>query len=92
MYNVTNIGPVAPPILSLSDGGHIENLGLLALFQRKLEKIVVVDGGCAKKYCEYADDLLWALELARKKLNCSFVGNKLNNCADKISHTSFLFL
>ena len=74
MYNVTNIGPSSPPILSLSDGGHIENLGLLALLQQRLEKIVVVDGG--NKYFSFADDLHISLNQARKKLNCSFVGNE----------------
>ena len=74
MFNVTNIGPMSPPILSLSDGGHVENLGLLALFQRRVEKIVVVDGGFYERSCDYASDLLATLELTRKKLKCSFTG------------------
>ena len=76
MFNVTNVGPISPPILSLSDGGHVENLGLLSLFQRRVEKIVVVDGGFYKRSCDYASSLLATLELARKKLHCSFAGER----------------
>ena len=74
MLNVVNIGPSPPPVLSLSDGGHFENLGVLPLFKRRLERIVAVNGGSVDEAHQSADDLLTALELARTKLNCSFTG------------------
>lgn len=71
---VTNDGPSPPPILRLSDGGHIENLAILPLLKKRLEKIVVVDGGHKANDNEWGQDLLKALSLAREKLNCSFIG------------------
>ena len=73
--NINNVGTHPPPVLRLSDGGHFESLALLPLLDKKLRKIVIFDGsynpGDAEKY---ADSLLTALKLARKKLHCSFVG------------------
>ena len=63
-----------PPILRLSDGGHIENLAILPLLKKRLPKIVVVDGGHKTNDIEWGESLLDALELARKKLHCSFNG------------------
>ena len=37
---VTNQGPNPPAVLYLSDGGHIENLGILPLLKKRLQKIV----------------------------------------------------
>lgn len=71
---VTNEGPMPPSILRLSDGGHIENLAVLPLLKKRLPKIVVVDGGLKTKDIEWGESLLDALELARKKLHCSFNG------------------
>ena len=62
-----------PPILLLSDGGHVENLGILPLLKKRLPKIVVVDGGSKDGEMFYGDSLMNALMLARTKLNCSFV-------------------
>ncbi|KAJ7385140.1 hypothetical protein OS493_017513 [Desmophyllum pertusum] len=45
MLDVVNQGPMPPPILRLSDGGHIENLAILPLLKKRLPEIVVVDGG-----------------------------------------------
>ena len=42
---VTNQGPNPPAVLYLSDGGHIENLGILPLLKKRLQKIVSIDGG-----------------------------------------------
>ena len=69
-----NIGPMPPPVMLLSDGGHVENLGILPLLKKKLKKIIVVDGGYAPDEKSYGDSLLKALMLARTKLNCSFIG------------------
>ena len=74
MMNVVNSGPVPPAIMRLSDGGHIENLALLPLFKRRLQKIVFVNGGYTVPESKFADDLLLAMDLARRKLNCSFSG------------------
>lgn len=70
--NVINVGPSPPAVLSLSDGGHFENLGILPLLKLRLKKIVAVDGGNAILDQDYADALLTALDMARKKLGCSF--------------------
>ncbi|XP_068701621.1 uncharacterized protein [Montipora foliosa] len=74
MFFVPNRGPAPPPILRLSDGGHIENLAILPLLKKQLPKIVVVDGGHKKTDEEWGSDLLHAFSLAREKLHCSFTG------------------
>ena len=58
----------------LSDGGHVENLGILPLLKKKLKKIIVVDGSGYPDEKSYGQVLLKALMLARTKLNCSFIG------------------
>ncbi|KAL9981893.1 hypothetical protein ACROYT_G010656 [Oculina patagonica] len=73
MFSKKNTGPMPPPILLLSDGGHIENLAILPLLKRRLRRIVVVDGGYKNDDQYYGDSLLNALMLARTKLNCSFL-------------------
>ena len=73
MFSKNNIGPIPPPILLLSDGGHFENLAILPLLKKRLRRIVVVDGGYKKDNQSYGDSLLNALMLARIKLNCSFL-------------------
>ena len=71
---MTNLGPNPPPVLRLSDGGHIENLAILPLLKKRLKKIVVADGGHKNKDGEWGESLLKALTLAREKLHCSFIG------------------
>jgi len=72
LLGVVNVGPTPPPILSLSDGGHVENLGILPLLKRKLERIVVINAGCVNEDLGLAHSLLYALNQAREKLHCSF--------------------
>lgn len=60
--------------MSLSDGGHTENLGLLPLLKKRLPRIVAVNGGAVEPGDNYASDLLRALQQAREKLHCSFTG------------------
>ncbi|CAH3128788.1 unnamed protein product [Porites lobata] len=67
-----DVGPVPPAILNLSDGGHIEGLGLLALLKKRLRKIVVIDGTTPGNGQRVSSQLLRSLELARKRLRCSF--------------------
>ena len=74
MFSVANRGPTPPPILLLSDGGHIENLGILPLLKKRLPKIVVADGGLKTDDRDWSKDLLHAFSLAREKLNFSFIG------------------
>ena len=74
IFDVVNTGPVPPAILRLSDGGHIENLALLPLLKRRLQRIVVVNGGYTYPDSRYGDSLVQALKLARDKLHCSFIG------------------
>lgn len=71
---VVSVGTMPPPVLYLSDGGHVENLGLLPLLKLKLEKIVVVNAGCVEEDLGLAHALLHALNQAREKLHCSFTG------------------
>ncbi len=71
---MTNHGPNPPPVLSLSDGGHVENLGILPLLKLRLKKIIAVDGGRTILDQDYGESLLRALDLASKKLGCSFSG------------------
>ena len=71
---ILNQGPNPPPVLRLSDGGHAENLGILPLLKMRLEKIISVYGGRAASEQAFCDTLLTALEMARKKLRCSFTG------------------
>ena len=73
MFNAVTTGPEPPAMLHLSDGGHIENLAILPLLKRRLQRIVVVNGGETVPDSSYGDDLNNALELARKKLNCCFL-------------------
>ena len=70
---MVNVGPTPPPVLHLSDGGHFENLGILPLLKRRLEKIVVVDGGASSEEGP-AKDLIMALQKGREILRCSFTG------------------
>ena len=71
---ILNHGPNPPPVLRLSDGGHVENLGILPLLKLRLKKIITVYGGRASSEQSFCDTLLKALEMARKKLRCSFTG------------------
>ena len=75
-FSKTNLGPMPPPVMLLSDGGHIENLGLLPLLKKQLKKIIVVDGGYKDDEKSYGKSLLNALMLARKKLGCSFLSEE----------------
>lgn len=68
------MGLSPPPVMELSDGGHIENLALLPLFKLRLPRIVVVNGGALEPGFNYASDLLIALQQARDQLRCSFLG------------------
>lgn len=72
--NIHNVGMNSPPVLRLSDGGHFENLALLPLLDKKLQKIVIFDGSCNPGGDKYADSLIHALNMAREKLHCSFTG------------------
>ena len=76
MFSKDNCGPIPPPVMLLSDGGHIENLGLLPLLKKQLKKIIVVDGGSKDDEKSYGKSLLNALMLARKKLGCSFLSGE----------------
>eukprot|EP00794_Sanderia_malayensis_P013869 gene13869-15317_t len=74
VLQINNVGEVPPAILYLSDGGHVENLGMLALLKRRLRRIIVADGGFNATEYDVAESLLMALKMAREKLHCSFKG------------------
>ena len=65
LFSKDTIGPIPPAVLLLSDGGHYQNLAVLPLLQRKLKRIVVVDGGHKDKKDKYGDIILDALKIAR---------------------------
>lgn len=67
-------GSSTSSILRLSDGGHIENFGILPLLKKRLRKIVVADGGHKSEVGDWAKDLLKVFSLAREKLHCSSIG------------------
>ena len=71
---IPNVGPSPPPVLRLSDGGHVENLGISPLLRLRLKRIISVYGGCAASEQAFGNTLMNALEMARKKLRCSFTG------------------
>ena len=81
---MTNEGPNPPAVLSLSDGGHVENLGILPLLKLRLKKIIAVDGGRPLSDLDYGRVLLLALDLAREKLGCSFLGMDGRDIAEDI--------
>ena len=74
MLGIDNVGEVPPAILYLSDGGHVENLGLLSLLKLRMKKIIITDGGFKSSKEEAGVDLLHSLNMAREKLRCSFSG------------------
>ena len=53
----------------------MENLGILPLLKRKCERILVVNGGYSSSDAAIANDLIIALDFARKWLHCSFSGS-----------------
>lgn len=87
--NMTNQGPNPPPVLRLSDGGHIENLGILPLLKLRLKKIVAVNAGRTISDEDYGATLLAGLDMARKKLGCSFSGIDGRDIAEDI-HDNFV--
>lgn len=86
---MTNQGPSPPPVLRLSDGGHIENLGILPLLKLRLKKIVAVNAGRTISDEDYGATLLAGLDMARKKLGCSFSGIDGRDIAEDI-HDNFV--
>ena len=90
IFDFVNKGPVPPAMLHLSDFGDVENLAILPLLKRRLQRIVVVDGGYTKTDSSYGDDLIHAMELARKKLNCCFLSENgsdvLRDIKEKFVH------
>ena len=72
LFSLDTIGSIPPAVLQLSDGGHYENLAILPLLQRKLKRIVVVDGGYKHEEEDYGKSILDALTLACTELKCSF--------------------
>ena len=81
---IVNQGPSPPAVLSLSDGGHIENLGILPLLKLRLQKIVSVGGIRTILDEDYGSSLMKALDLAREKLGCSFSGLDGRDIAEDI--------
>ena len=65
---ILNEGPNPPPVLRLSDGSHVENLGILPLLKLRLKKITSVYDGRVASDQECCNTLFNALEMARKKL------------------------
>lgn len=66
-----------PDRLFLSDGGHIENLGLFPLLVKKEEAIIVVDSGTDAQM--ELNSLLYVIDHARATLGCSFFALRHEN-------------
>jgi len=66
VLQINNVGEVPPAIMYLSDGGHVENLGLLSLLKLRMKRIIVADGGFKSSKEEAGVDLLHSLNMARK--------------------------
>ena len=81
---IVNQGYSPPAVLSLSDGGRIENLGILPLLKLRLQKIVSVGGSRTILDEDYGSSLMKALDLAREKLGCSFSGLDGRDIAEDI--------
>ena len=81
---IVNQGPSPPAVLSLSDGGHIENLGILPLLKLRPKKVVSVGGSRNILDEDYGSLLMKALDLAREKLGCSFSGLDGRDIAEDI--------
>lgn len=73
-FQVDNVGPSPPALLSLSDAGRLEKYGLLPLLKKRLKRILIVDGSFIKNDEDYAKYILKSMDQARQELNCEFVG------------------
>ena len=71
LVNVENIGKEPGFTLHLSDGGHIENLGILPLLKRRVKRIIVADAGLHNSRT-INEDILVAMKYARDWLGCQF--------------------
>lgn len=60
-----------PPCVYLSDGGHLDNLGIIELLKRRVSQIVAFD--CGHDPTGQCEDLLTAIALAQQQLGCSFL-------------------
>jgi len=77
-----------PHYVFLSDGGHIENYGMLALLRRKCKRIFLCDGTQdVKGTC---DDLFKSLRLAEQRLYCSFLALDSDDSAVKYIENNFV--
>lgn len=76
VFQVDNVGPSPPALLSLSDAGRLEKYGLLPLLKRRLKRILIVDGSFIKNDEDYSKHILRSMDQARKELHCEFVGLK----------------
>ena len=74
VFQVNNVGPNPPALLSLSDAGRLEKYGLLSLLKKRLKKILIVDGSFISSDADYSKYLLKSMDQAREQLHCEFVG------------------
>ena len=74
VFQVNNVGPNPPALLSLSDAGRLEKYGLLSLLKKRLKKILIVDGSFISSDADYSKWLLKSMDQAREQLHCEFVG------------------
>jgi len=68
MVSLNTCGPVSPPLIHLTDGGHLDNLGLIELLRRQCKLMICFDAGYDPQCtCE---DLVFVLNSFRHK--CTF--------------------
>lgn len=75
VFQVDNVGPIPPALLSLSDAGRLEKFGLLPLLKKRLKRILILDGSFIKNDEDYSKHILRSLDQARRELHCEFVGS-----------------
>jgi len=77
-----------PGFLYISDGGHIENFGLLPLIRRKCRLIIISDGSHDPN--ETCEPLMETLIMAEERLYCSFFSKDINQSVTHQLKTEFI--
>jgi len=88
LLQLVDIKNTWPHYLFLSDGGHLENLGILPLLRRRCKRIFICDGSQdVKGTC---DELFKSLRLAEERLYCSFLALDSDDSATKYIANNFI--
>jgi len=80
--------PEWPGSVFISDGGHIENLGLPALIRRKCSKIIICDATEDPNHT--CNDFMQSLRICESRLYCSFFSTDNDKSVDFHFQTVFV--